>query len=149
MSSSAVPVFDKTLQTTHIWLNEIGEELGTDEQLSWRVLSAVLHAVRDRLPVGLAAHLGSQLPLMVRGSYYDQFRPSELPKRMRSADQFLEMIAQELQFSRPVDVQAALRTVFHVLSRHLTPGEIGNVREALPEEVRAMWDENPPVMRHS
>lgn len=149
MSSSAVPVFDKTLQITHIWLNEVGEELGTDEQLSWRVLSAVLHAVRDRLPVGLAAHLGSQLPLLVRGSYYDQFHPSELPKRMRSADQFLELIAQELQFSRPVDVQAALRTVFHVLSRHLTPGEIGNVREALPEEVRAMWDENPPVMRHS
>lgn len=81
MSASAIPVFNSTLQTTHIWLNEIGEETGFDDQLSWHVLAAVLRAVRDRLPIELAAHLGSQLPLLVRGSYYEQFRPSELPKR--------------------------------------------------------------------
>ncbi|WP_312018185.1 DUF2267 domain-containing protein [Bradyrhizobium semiaridum] len=108
------------------------------------MLSAALHAIRDRLPVGLAAHLGSQLPLLVRGAYYDQFRPSELPKRTRSRDEFLETIEQELHFSRPVNVEDALRTVFHVLSRHLTAGEVGNVRDALPEEVRASWDQKPP-----
>ena len=68
--------FDKTLQTTHVWLNELCDEIGPDRQLAWHVLGAVLRAVRDRLPVDLAAHLDSQLPLLLRGTYYDQFRPS-------------------------------------------------------------------------
>lgn len=139
MGSSAMPVFDKTAQTTHLWLNEIGEEIGLDDQQSWQVTGAVLHALRDRLPIELAAHLGSQLPLLVRGAYYDQFRPSELPKRVRSLDEFLQMIAAELRFGRPIDTKDAARAVFQVLSRHLSPGQIDNVREALPEEVRAIW----------
>lgn len=141
MGSSAIPVFDKTAQTTHLWLNEIGEGIGLDDQQSWHVTGAVLHALRDRLPIELAAHLGSQLPLLVRGAYYDQFRPSELPKRVRSLDEFLQMIAAELRSGRPVDTKDAARAVFKVLSRHLSPGQIDNVREALPEEVRTLWSE--------
>lgn len=135
MSSSAIPVFDKTAQTAHLWLNEIGEEIGLDDQQSWRVTAAVLRAIRDRLPVELAAHLGSQLPLLVRGAYYDQFRPSAMPR----LDEFLLLIAEELKFGRPIDTKDAARAVFNVLSRHLTAGQIGKVQEALPEEVRAIW----------
>lgn len=143
MSSSAIPVFDKTAQTTHLWLNEIGEEIGLDDQQSWRVTAAVLRAIRDRLPVELAAHLGSQLPLLVRGAYYDQFRPSAMPRRGRSLDEFLLLIAEELKSGRPIDTKDAARAVFNVLSRHLTAGQIGKVREALPEEVRAIWSMEP------
>ncbi|MGY4369830.1 uncharacterized protein (DUF2267 family) [Bradyrhizobium sp. LB1.3] len=132
MGSSAVPTFDKSAQTTHLWLNEIGEEIGLDDQQSWHVTGAVLHALRDRLPIELAAHLGSQLPL---------FRPSELPKRVRSLDEFLQMIAAELTFGRPVNTKDAARAVFKVLSRHLSPGQVDKVREALPEEVRTIWSE--------
>jgi uncharacterized protein (DUF2267 family) len=144
---SAVPVLESTVQTTHVWLNEISEESGFDAQLSWHVLGAVLRAIRDRLPVDLAAHLGSQLPLLVRGIYYDQFRPSGLPKRVRTLEEFLDMIEQDMRFSRPINVEDALRTVFHVLSRHLSSGQAAKVREALPEEVRAVWDNPAPAAR--
>ncbi|WP_407112804.1 DUF2267 domain-containing protein [Bradyrhizobium sp. LMG 9283] len=143
MSSSAIPVFDKTAQTTHLWINEISEEIGLDDQQSWRITAAVLHAVRDRLPVELAAHLGSQLPLLVRGAYYDQFRPSAMPSRVRSLEEFLQLIAEELKFGRPVDTEDAARAVFNVLSRHLTAGQIEKVRQALPEDVRAIWSMEP------
>src|SRR4051794_2580803 len=75
MATHGVDVFDKTLQTTHIWLNEIGETIGPDRHVAWHVLSAVLRTLRDRMPIDLAAHLGSQLPLLVRGTYYDQWMP--------------------------------------------------------------------------
>ncbi|RXH04872.1 DUF2267 domain-containing protein [Bradyrhizobium vignae] len=143
MSSSAIPVFDKTAQTTHLWLNEISEQIGLDDQQSWRVTTAVLHAIRDRLPVELAAHLGSQLPLLVRGAYYDQFRPSAMPSWVRSLEEFLQLIAEKLKFGRPVDTEDAARAVFNVLSRHLTAGQIEKVREALPEDVRAIWSAEP------
>ncbi|MDP8915637.1 MAG: DUF2267 domain-containing protein, partial [Pseudomonadota bacterium] len=75
MSATGLEVFDKTLQTTNTWLNEISQIVGPDRQLSWKVLSVVLHKLRDRLPVTLAVHLGAELPLLVRGVYYDQFQP--------------------------------------------------------------------------
>lgn len=66
MSATGVDVFDRTLQTTHIWLNEIGEHpsLAPDKQLSWHVLGAVLRAIRDNVPVELAAHFGAELPCL-------------------------------------------------------------------------------------
>ena len=57
MSANGLEVFDRTLQITHIWLDEIIEDLGTDRQTAWRVLGSVLRALRDRLPPGLSAHL--------------------------------------------------------------------------------------------
>src|ERR1700750_3308958 len=86
MSSSGLDVFDRTLETTHIWLNEICNDIGPDKQVAWKVLSTVLHKLRDRLTVNLAAHLGAQLPLLVRGVYYDQFEPGHMPSELRSRD---------------------------------------------------------------
>jgi uncharacterized protein (DUF2267 family) len=148
MSTTGLVVFDKTQQTTHLWLNELTEAIGSDKQLAWHVLGTVLRAVRDRMPVDLAAHLGAELPLLIRGAYYDQFRPEALPKRARSWDEFLQGISTELSMSRPVDVGAATRAVFDVLSHYVNPDQIGKVREAMPKEVRAVWpDPNAPGMR--
>jgi uncharacterized protein (DUF2267 family) len=76
MSTNGLEVFDKTLETTHIWLKEIMEDIGPDRHAAWHVLSVVLQRVRDRLPLPLAAHLGAQLPMLIRGVYYDQFDPA-------------------------------------------------------------------------
>ena len=73
MSATGLDVFDKTVQTTNIWLDEIMARMGPDRHIAWHILGAVLRALRDRLPLDDAAHLGAQLPLLVRGLYYDQW----------------------------------------------------------------------------
>jgi uncharacterized protein (DUF2267 family) len=142
MSSTGLDVFDKTLQTTHIWLDEIMKDLGPDRQVAWRALGAVLRAVRDRVPTDLAAHLGAQLPLLVRGAYYDQWQPSREPERYRTLDDFLQRIATELSDIRPTNPTTAAQSVFRTLSRHVTGGQWTKVRDALPEEVRRLWSED-------
>ncbi len=138
MSASGLDVFDKTLQTTNIWLNEIQADLGPDRQVAWKVLSVVLHKLRDRLPVPLAVHLGAELPLLVRGVYYDQFQPSKQPTDW-DHDEFVAEVQRWLSDIRPLNAEAAVRTVFAVLSRHLPPGQIAKVRDALPEKLRQSW----------
>ena len=146
MSACGLDVFDKTLETTHVWLNEICNDLGPDKQLAWKVLSTVLHKLRDRLTVNLAAHLGAQLPLLVRGVYYDQFEPARMPAECRNADEFVAEVAEWLSDSRPVDPTDAIRSVFGVLSRHISEGQVAKVREALPKSVRQLWlDAEEPV----
>jgi uncharacterized protein (DUF2267 family) len=139
MSTSGLDVFDKTLQATHIWLDEISEEIGSDRQVAWKVLSAVLHVLRDRLSVELAAHLGAQLPLLVRGLYYDQFAPARQPSDLSSAEDFTAAIARSLAGVRPVNPNMAIAAVLGVLSRHISEGQISNVRQALPHDIRALW----------
>ena len=139
MSATGLEVFDKTLQTTNIWLNEISEDLGPDRQLAWAALGSVLRAVRDRVPATLAAHLASELPLLVRGTFYEQYQPERQPTGQRTAEEFLETVGHGLAGRRPVGVDDATRSVLRVLSRHLPAGQCEKVRQSLPEPVRKLW----------
>lgn len=154
MSANGLDVFDRTLEATHIWLNEICSDIGPDKQVAWKVLSTVLHKLRDRLTLNLAAHLGAQLPLLVRGVYYDQFEPGKMPSELRSREEFVAEVAEWLSDTRPVDPDEAIRSVFRVLSRHISEGQINKVRDALPKNLRQMWvtaedptiTDEPPVL---
>ena len=142
MSATGLDVFDKTLQTTHIWLDDIREVVGPDRQVAWHTLGAVLRTLRDRLPLGLSAHLGSQLPMLVRGLYYDQWEPEKGPEKTRDLEEFLARVSEKLENIRPVNVNDATRAVFHVLSSHIDRGQTVKVREALPEDIRRLWPED-------
>ena len=139
MSTNGLDVFDKTIQTTNIWLDEVMADIGPDRQVAWKVLSVVLRKLRDRLPVELSAHLGAQLPLLVRGAYYDQFEPAKQPTRCDTIDEFCAEVGEWLRDTRPVDPDLAVRSVFAVLSRHLPEGQITKVQEALPKNIRQAW----------
>lgn len=149
MSANGLDVFDKTLQTTNVWLNEIMEDIGPNRHVAWKVLSVVLHKLRDRLPVELAAHLGAELPLLVRGVYYDQFQPARQPSRCRDFEEFCAEVGEWLSDTRPVNPQTAVHSVFKVLSRHVPEGQIRKVQDTLPTDIRTSWrtvteDVRPP-----
>ena len=60
MSATGLEVFDRTLQTTNIWLGEVMREAEwPDRHKAYRAVRIVLHALRDRLPVDEAAHLSA------------------------------------------------------------------------------------------
>jgi uncharacterized protein (DUF2267 family) len=137
MSANGLEVFDRTLQTTHIWLDEIIDDLGTDRHTAWHVLGAVLHSLRDRLPPGL----------LVRGVYFDQWRPEREALKLRSLAEFLERVSDGLAGGKPIGSVDATRAVFAVLDRHLDHGQAAKVRDALPEEIRALWPEGEASRR--
>jgi uncharacterized protein (DUF2267 family) len=139
VAATGLEVFDKTLQTTNIWLDDIMAEIGPDRQLAWKVLSTVLHKLRDRLPVEAAAHLGAQLPLLVRGVYYDQYVPARQPNHVGTIEDFCADVGKWLSDARPVDPEAAVRAVFGVLQEHLDPGMVAKVQIILPQSIRTFW----------
>lgn len=147
MRTTGLDVFDKTLQTTNIWLGEIMQTLGPDRRVAWHALGSVLHALRDRLPLTLAVHLGAQLPLLIRGLYYDRWRPSAEPRDGHALGDFLALVAAALPADQPVDPKDAAIAVFQVLQHYVDPNHIANIREALPEEVRLFWPSNGEEMR--
>jgi uncharacterized protein (DUF2267 family) len=144
MSANGLEVFDKTLHITNTWLGEIMAETGNDRHVAWHALGTVLRTIRDRVGPGLAVHLGAQLPLLVRGLYYDQWNPAVEPTKWRSLDEFLNLLMADFRGMENVDPTRAAQAVFRVLNHYLDPGQVGNVRTAMPEEVRAIWPESGP-----
>ena len=142
MSATGLEVLDKSVQTTNIWLDEIMEEIGPDRRVAWNSLRAVLHALRDRLPLDQAAHLGAQLPIVIRGLYYDQWYPAGKPEKWRTQDEFIARLNEELSDTRPTDPRDAARAVFRTISNHVSPGQVDKVRESLPEDIRRLWPED-------
>ena len=120
MSATGLDVFDKTLQTTNIWLDEITAALGPDRQVAWKVLSVVLHKPGDRMPVELSAQLSAELPLLVRGVYYDQFEPAKQPtdcdleEFVAEVSEWLSDIRPSTQEMRFVPCSRSSHTIFRV-----------------------------------
>lgn len=140
MNSIAVDVFDTTLQKTSVWLNGVMEEMGwEDRHRAYSVLRAVLHALRDRLIVDEAVNLGAQLPMLIRGFYYEGWRPEGRPFKYRHKEEFFAQVAKTLPGMEQAELERAVRAVFKVLSSQVTGGEIAQVRDQLPAEVREFW----------
>ena len=140
MTTHSLEVFDSTLQKTHIWLEEIMGELAVDRRPAWHVLGAVLRAIRDCIPLQLGANFSAQLPLLVRGAYYDQFRPNDIPTPVSRWSDFLALLARGIIDVGPaVSPARAAEAVFGVLWRHIDRNEIAKVQHALPPEVRQNW----------
>jgi uncharacterized protein (DUF2267 family) len=142
MPAGHIDAIDHTIQTTNIWLNEIDAAIGWDHrQRSYRLLRAVLHALRDQMQVNEAADLGAQLPLLIRGIYYESWRPAATPVKRRSLGEFLAAIDKQFTADPIADTQSAVRAVFALLAAKISAGEIGDVRHALPKPIRDLWPE--------
>jgi uncharacterized protein (DUF2267 family) len=140
MNSTGVDVFDTTLQKTSVWLKGVMEEMGwEDRHRAYSVLRAVLHALRDRLIVDEAVNLGAQLPMLIRGFYYEGWRPEGRPFKYRHKEEFFAQVAKTLPGMEQAELERAVRAVFKVLSSQVTGGEIAQVRDQLPAEVRELW----------
>ena len=135
-----IRAFDSTLQTTHRWLRELEMAASLDSEAeAYSVLRAVLHALRDRLPADEAVQLGAELPMLIRGFYYEGWKPSSTPKKQRSLEAFLEGLQPLPKLEAELDAEQALRSVFLILDHRISAGEIADVRQAMPEEVRELW----------
>jgi uncharacterized protein (DUF2267 family) len=92
---------------------------------AWRVLRAYLQMLRDELTIDEAAQLAAQLPVVLRGAFYEGFDPGHQPAKLRDRDEFLARLADRAQLAGPDEAEHAAEAAAHVLRRHVTEGEAG------------------------
>lgn len=147
MSATGIAAFDSTIQTTNIWLNDLMERMGwEDKHRAYHALRVVLHSLRDHLPVEQAAALGAQLPMLVRGFYFEGWRPADKPVKERRKVDFLAPIATSFRDDLGVDPEEVAGAVFAVIAKHVTSGEIRHIKLSLPGEIRSLWSEETHVV---
>jgi len=141
MSNAVLEVFDASLQKTEVWLNDLMDELGWKgkPQKACLGLRTALHALRDRLTVEEAVHLGAQLPILVRGVYYEGWKLTGKPVKERHKSEFLDHLAKAFRDDDTVDPEKVMRAVLKVLARHISQGETENVKNLLPKTLQELW----------
>jgi len=129
--------FSTTVDKTNRLLREIEEAYGWPKERrnqSYAALRAVLHALRDRLSVEEAAQLSAQLPMLVRGIYFEGWDPSDVPVPMHR-EQFLERVRREFPYEVKGGVEQLVQTVLLALGHHVTEGEWEDIRASVPRDL--------------
>jgi uncharacterized protein (DUF2267 family) len=140
MSAVGLESIDHTVQLTHMWINDLDARLGWENKhRSYRLLRTVLQAIRDWLLVDEAAGFGAQLPELLRGVYYEHWRPATTPVKKRSKADFIARIDNAFKTDPLVFMSEAVSAVFALLSEKITAGEIKQVHHAMPADIRALW----------
>jgi CBS domain-containing protein len=149
MIMSDLPVLDSTIQKTHEWLKDITDGLGfPNQRAAFAGLRAVLHTLRDRLPRENVAELGAQLPMLIRGMFYEGWDPQREPSKVRHQQEFFDLVAAQLKEHAELrNPRRITRIVLGVLAKHLSPGEKEKVLLTLPAELRELWAPEPPKVR--
>ena len=109
--STGLDTFDKTIQESNLWIKDVMERLDTlDRHHAYSALRAVLHGLRDRIGPENAAHLGAQLPMLMRGLFYEGWDPTGKPTKERHEAAFLAHVARELpRLTKPKSSRASTR----------------------------------------
>ena len=81
-------------------------------------------------------HLGAQLPLLVRGIFYDGWRIAGKPSGERHPLEFATLVAADLPPSLARDALRVTRAVFGLLEKELDRGETDKIIATLRHPLR-------------
>ncbi|WP_257883465.1 DUF2267 domain-containing protein [Roseobacter insulae] len=140
MSVQGLEVIDRATHVTHDWINELSGRLDwSSKRSALRLLRVTLHHLRDHLLLDEMAQFSAQLPLLIRGIFFEGWVPKRTPIKERSAADFIGFIETQLGETEEYRGSEDIRCVFDLLNARLSAGEIEDVRASLPSAIRALW----------
>lgn len=140
MSARGLEIIDSTVQKTYEWINELRDRLGwSSDRDALRLLRVTLHQVRDRISIAETAQLSAQLPIVIRGFFYEGWQPHLVPLPDRSATDLIAAIEHHVGDVVEYRGQEDIVTVFKLLNARISEGQIHDIIANLPKEIRALW----------
>lgn len=137
-----ITILNKNINKTHEWLNDIEQNAGLHEEDKKRVLSflrAVLHCLRDHLPINNLAHFSAQLPIVIRGLLFEGWNPEHIPMTARKEGQFLEYIIKQLPINyQNMDIENYTKAVFKTIYKMVDLQEVEKLAKVLPKDIRRL-----------
>lgn len=140
MAALGLRILDKSVQDANIWLDEVMEQLDWDDkQRAYRLLRSTLHVLRDRIQLDENVQFAAQLPILVRGIFYEGWQPSQPCTDQKHAADFVASVEAAFDTDPNADPEAAVRAALAVIAKHVSAGEIDDIKSSLPPGIRALW----------
>ena len=119
--------------------------LGDDTKKAGRILSAILHALRDIIPTTESLQLISQFPMFLKAVYVNGWTlKKDRPKIKQMAD-FIDLVRKydgpsainDFEYNDEVAEQY-IDTTFILLRKYISLGEMEDIRDGLPKDLKTM-----------
>lgn len=132
--------FESSVAQTNAWIEDLAQRLNWhDREKVYRALIAALHALRDNLPWDEAVRVGAYLPTMLRGIFYEGWRPNSRPLSNGGRDAFLERIHASIHHDPGVDPELVARALFALLAGRLQEADLEETRALTPKPLHGLW----------
>jgi uncharacterized protein (DUF2267 family) len=142
--STNIASIDRAISNAIQWIDDIQEELGWESRdKAYQATKAVLQSIRDRLPIEEVIHLSANLPLIMKGMMMDAYDLKNKPVRIRSIEEFLELVQANYDASTRdiISAEDATIAVLKVLNTRMGGGEMCKVAANMPEKIRRLFRE--------
>ncbi len=136
--------FDKFATKGNKFLKDLAKELGhpKDKAKAGRKLRAVLHAIRDQLPMEESLQLLAQLPMFLKAIYVENWNIHKKKKKIKHIKAFTDLIKQydfktaDHDFISDEEVENAAVVIFLCLRKYISLGEMEDIKAVLPKELK-------------
>lgn len=145
--------FNKYAQKGNEMLNRLAVKLGdgNDVHRAGRVLRSTLRVFRNHLTFEESMQLMAQLPMALKGVYVDSWTLNKHADRIHTIEDFIaEVIREEgnvswRDFSSREEAIAIVRAVWETLAEYISEGEMENMLDVLPKQIRQEFRSWLPV----
>lgn len=138
--TAGLAVFDTTVQETNVWLKRLEERLPPcSRQQAYGALRATLHVLRDRLPQEAVLALSAQLPMLLRGLFFEGWRPVAGPTREQTPQAFAAAVAERLPPAFPRAPLECAKAALGVIADGVGEGEARKLAAHLPASLRVLF----------
>lgn len=141
--NNRVSVFERSLHKSEAWIIEMHNDLNwLSNDKVYHLLRAVLHVLRDQLSIDEAAHFSAQLPLLLRGTFYECWNPKLNRSKGLTKKDFLEAIRNNLDHADRLsfDLETGVGVALGVIMNHVSPGEMGDVVQSSKPSLKIFFE---------
>jgi uncharacterized protein (DUF2267 family) len=140
--------FSKYALKGNAFLADISSEIGASNDIdrAGRILRSVFHVLRDVISKEESFQLISQFPMALKSVYVDGWTFKHPQEHIKHMDDFIEAVVKKdspagyCSFASKKEAKEAIEAVFRVLKKHVSKGEIEDVRATLPKELKPLCD---------
>ncbi|MDX1586444.1 MAG: DUF2267 domain-containing protein [Balneolaceae bacterium] len=139
--------FEKFAQEAHEYVNQLAVDLGhpQEQEQCWIAWRAVMHTIRDRIHLGESFDLMSQLPMILKGTYAENWKYHEKPplnyettEEMKKHVKTLQNRYGEMQFNWSKPTEEIISIIIDSLNRYCSKGQMEHIRGMMPKDVKEL-----------
>ncbi|MEW7289980.1 DUF2267 domain-containing protein [Aquimarina sp. 2304DJ70-9] len=136
--------FNKYAKEANTFLKEYAEEMNLENNhgKAGRILSAILHGLREIISVEESLQLVAQLPMFLKAVYVNGWTIKTKKNKIKHIEQFIDLVRSYDGVTSIYDFESNeiaehyIQTTFFVLRKYISPGEMQDIRDELPKNLK-------------
>lgn len=141
--------FDQFANEGNAFIKEYTKQLNLDGDTvkAGRILSSILHALREVITFEESLQLIAQFPMFLKAVYVNRWSTHK-KKRIKTLTEFIDLmreldgVTSVIDFANDEIAENYIKSTFMVLRKYISLGELEDIRTVLPKELKSMIYQN-------